>query len=416
MLTGVDPIPLRVLPCIPRSVQNSTALGAIVGFRFRRTVKLFPGLRLNFSLSGISATVGVRGLGVTLSKSGTYLNMGLPGTGLSYRTRLSTNRTFSPYLKSRFKWYSQSAETEDTETPTVFSSESFESAPTEALTSATLDEFKEMISHLFANKENICKLISEVQTERENIERRIRGWQGLFWAIFKPSRMDEEQNKVEQLNGFISDLNGSLTNCAIDADFDADSEIRNAYTRLSQHFQQLCNCQAIWDVTRQKVVDPQTTKSQANALLLRHIVKFDFTPVDFIKSEKPPLHMANANGEALYIYPGFALVLRSTKEFALIDLIELSLTVSAIQFTEEGAIPGDTTVIQERWAKTRSDGHRDLRYRHNYAINIVKYGKLHIESAGGLNEMYLFSNYDAVLHFYESFDEYIKLLRDRPNN
>jgi hypothetical protein len=59
-----------------------------MGLRFRRTVKLLPGVRLNLSRSGVSTTVGVRGASVTVGKQGTYANVGLPGSGVSYRTRI----------------------------------------------------------------------------------------------------------------------------------------------------------------------------------------------------------------------------------------------------------------------------------------------------------------------------------------
>jgi hypothetical protein len=56
--------------------------------RFRRSVKLAPGLRLNFSGSGMSVSAGPRGASVSFGKRGTYLNSGIPGTGLYSRTRL----------------------------------------------------------------------------------------------------------------------------------------------------------------------------------------------------------------------------------------------------------------------------------------------------------------------------------------
>lgn len=56
--------------------------------RFRKRVKIVKGLYLNFSNSGISTSVGVRGASVTFGKKGTYLNTGIPGTGLSNRVRL----------------------------------------------------------------------------------------------------------------------------------------------------------------------------------------------------------------------------------------------------------------------------------------------------------------------------------------
>ena len=59
-----------------------------MGFRFQKRVSLFPGVRINFSPSGISTTIGVRGASVNLGSKGACLNLGIPGSGLSYRTRL----------------------------------------------------------------------------------------------------------------------------------------------------------------------------------------------------------------------------------------------------------------------------------------------------------------------------------------
>lgn len=60
-----------------------------MAFRFRNTIRLAPGVRLNLGKRGISVSAGVRGASVTLGKNGLWGNVGAPGTGLSYRTRLS---------------------------------------------------------------------------------------------------------------------------------------------------------------------------------------------------------------------------------------------------------------------------------------------------------------------------------------
>jgi hypothetical protein len=49
-----------------------------------------PGVRLNFSTHGVSATVGARGASINVGPRGTYANLGLPGTGISSRTRLDS--------------------------------------------------------------------------------------------------------------------------------------------------------------------------------------------------------------------------------------------------------------------------------------------------------------------------------------
>lgn len=60
-----------------------------MGFRFRRSVRLLPGIRLNIGKSGISTSIGGRGATVNIGKRGTRATLGLPGTGLSYSTRLT---------------------------------------------------------------------------------------------------------------------------------------------------------------------------------------------------------------------------------------------------------------------------------------------------------------------------------------
>jgi hypothetical protein len=56
-------------------------------FRFRRRLKLFPGLHLNISKRGYSISVGESGLTTNISKKGVRETVGLPGTGISYQTR-----------------------------------------------------------------------------------------------------------------------------------------------------------------------------------------------------------------------------------------------------------------------------------------------------------------------------------------
>ena len=55
-----------------------------MGFRFRRSFKVAPGFRLNLSKSGVSTSVGRRGLWFTIGPRGTRTAVGIPGTGLSY--------------------------------------------------------------------------------------------------------------------------------------------------------------------------------------------------------------------------------------------------------------------------------------------------------------------------------------------
>lgn len=55
-----------------------------MGFRFRRTIKILPGIKLNLGKKGVSLSAGVRGAHLTFSKDGARTTVGEPGTGMSY--------------------------------------------------------------------------------------------------------------------------------------------------------------------------------------------------------------------------------------------------------------------------------------------------------------------------------------------
>jgi len=63
-----------------------------LGFRFRQSFRLLPGVRLNLSKSGISASIGRSGATINIGKRGVRGTVGIPGSGLSYsQSLLSTN-------------------------------------------------------------------------------------------------------------------------------------------------------------------------------------------------------------------------------------------------------------------------------------------------------------------------------------
>ena len=52
-----------------------------MSLRFRRSIKLLPGVRLNMGLHGAGLSVGPRGLHVGVNRRGMYTSAGIPGTG-----------------------------------------------------------------------------------------------------------------------------------------------------------------------------------------------------------------------------------------------------------------------------------------------------------------------------------------------
>jgi len=63
-----------------------------MGFRFRKSIKIMPGVKINISKSGLSTSIGRRGATVNVGKKGVRGTVGLPGTGLSYSEMLTKSK------------------------------------------------------------------------------------------------------------------------------------------------------------------------------------------------------------------------------------------------------------------------------------------------------------------------------------
>lgn len=68
-----------------------------MAWKYRKRIKIAPGVTINVSRSGVSTTIGSKGASVNIGKNGTYLNAGIPGTGIYDRQRVggSSSKSFS---------------------------------------------------------------------------------------------------------------------------------------------------------------------------------------------------------------------------------------------------------------------------------------------------------------------------------
>jgi Protein of unknown function (DUF4236) len=67
-----------------------------MGLRFRKRLRLLPGLYVNLSKSGASVSVGGHGFTENISRRGVRTTLSIPGTGLSYTTRTAKWRWPQP--------------------------------------------------------------------------------------------------------------------------------------------------------------------------------------------------------------------------------------------------------------------------------------------------------------------------------
>ncbi|USZ15743.1 DUF4236 domain-containing protein [Moraxella sp. FZFQ2102] len=65
-----------------------------MGFRFKKSFKIIPGVKLNVSKKGLSSvSLGGKGASMNFGKKGCRTTVGIPGTGMSYTSSSRRRRT-----------------------------------------------------------------------------------------------------------------------------------------------------------------------------------------------------------------------------------------------------------------------------------------------------------------------------------
>ena len=64
-----------------------------MGLNFRKSISILPGVRLNLSKSGVSASFGKKGIRQSISTSGrATTTLGIPGTGVYYTKQTNVKK------------------------------------------------------------------------------------------------------------------------------------------------------------------------------------------------------------------------------------------------------------------------------------------------------------------------------------
>lgn len=369
--------------------------------RFRRRVKLFPGVTLNFSKTGISTTVGVPGASVNFNKQGTFLNTGLPGTGIYDRKRIGGQKKANQSNQNIQDYEIPQQEIIPDQRTELKSTENIEETTTEGLQDLR-DTLLSCYQEKSELKREIVKAKSSLQTSQILLVFSYLIIVGFFIKWFKQYRDVKKE--------YLEDIEKQLSECYINIDIKTNEQIEKSFLQLLDSYKILLTCQKIWDITSTSKIDKIATRSAATESITRKQVKFGFGNLDIIKSKFDALHFENANGGDLYIYPAFIAIVDSNKKFGLIDIREVEFEFISQKFLEEEGVPSDSNVIGNTWAKVNKNGSPDKRFKDNYQIPICLYGNIEIKSSTGLNEAYSLSNHDKAEQFSMTFKAYQKTI------
>lgn len=374
-----------------------------MGFRFRRRINLFPGLTLNLSGSGVSATVGVPGANVNISQRGVYGTAGIPGSGLHYRT---------PMMKSP-----KESEPQDNRAPTPepfpeFTPYSFERAGKSFkskdgdLTSFNLGALKTMIvdhrNQVSEAKVNVLKLNIELTKAKRNKFLLTLISFGFLFAE-KRAAMAEEIIDIEENIEFENELASSR---GVKFHLNGETSAQKAWDEFINGFQAVAGSHFIWDIStvvENDLVYRRAARSNAANSYERNRVHFNLSSSEIFDTDVLVPLLGNFNGAQMTLHPGFLQIKQGVDSLSLIDFQQIDIDLMRTKFVEEETVPSDSNVVSQVWAKANKDGSPDLRFNQNYQIPVCEYAELTLTTFTGLNEKYLISNVIAAENFVSAF-------------
>jgi Protein of unknown function (DUF4236) len=367
-----------------------------MSWRFRKTFKVLPGVKLNLTRHGLSATLGAAPFSVNVGPRGVYRNVSIPGTGLWNRERLDVPASHSLDIQPPIN---QGAVPPPFPYPTSASSSNISqsaeihSASTELLNSDSMEQLRRILTDAYDERAVIGKEIENATWEVYTTRYRYEKWErGFLMKRLRKQTFATRKEAFDTAVAKLEELHEQLRQTTLATEITIDQQQAEPYYRMRDEFAALSSCQKIWSVLTEQVIDRIKERSTANAAITRDPVLFSLDSCDLIQWEQKVPHLPNRTGGDMYIFPGFVLYRASKQAFALIDFREVTLKFVNTHFTEGDVIPSDTQIIGHTWAKANKDGSPDRRFSGNYQIPVVHYGTLLFSTPDGLDVRYLCSN------------------------
>ena len=369
--------------------------GIVVSWRFRKTFKVIPGVKLDLTSRGLSATFGVAPFSVNVGPRGVYRNISIPGTGIWDRQRIGGPSSQSPDSRLLPSAEAPGIPFISPVPPSVLPPPGTEihSASTELLTSESLEQLRRVLTDAYNERDELSREISSATTEASTATRRYQSWERgfLLKRLFKQSFATRKE-AAETATAKLEELHEQLRLTTIATEIAVDREQAEPYYRMRDTFAALSECQKVWNVLTEKAIDRVAERSNANTAVTRTPVHFSLNSCDLIQWEQKVPHLPNRTGGDMYIYPGFVLYRSAKQAFALIDSRDVTLRFVSTQFTETDPVPSDSQIVGRTWAKCNKDGSPDRRFRDNCQILVAHYGTLLFGSRDGLDVRYICSN------------------------
>ena len=334
-----------------------------MGLRYRKSINLGGGFRINLSKNGVGYSYGVKGYRVTKkSTGGVRRTASIPGTGLSWVEETSGkkqhNQYSNPYHGNNVQ-QSDAVQTYDTQ--------NIENAVATTLVSDGLEEL----------------LAAAKKVSSTYLWLMISFWVSLVMAFVVYPLFFVAIALLIYAIWYRAKKKIHLDYC-IDEDYRAEVEKNlEPLIRITQ-------CKKVWRIIQSsKSVDTKYSSGAQNLIKRVECVKSTKATFPFKTTEK--VASFRSSKETLLFLPDKLIIIQGRKIGAL-DYADIEFSARGTRFVETQIVPRDATVVDHTWEYVNKSGGPDKRFKNNRRLPVCQYGELTMTSSSGLNTVIMFSN------------------------
>ena len=329
-----------------------------MGFRFRRSINLGKGFRINMSKSGPGFSWGGKGFRLTRTAKGNIRGTAyIPGTGLSYQKEFS-----NPFKKNQANKATSNRKREDRGGNT----KTF----TNDLTNINSGQMGELVSAKKQNKTNKIIAILLILA-------------GIGLAIINPLFL------IISALGLVFGLY-SKNNESIKIDYNFTDEAAKELSQTNKLLEGIMESDEVWLVTEAEELSEETGADMK--ILFRTSINF-YKGNDEIETNVETFTLDATNCK--FIFLPDSIVIKEGRSVNALNFKDIDINLGKMTFLEEQTPAKDATVLGKTYEHVNKDGTADKRYKENRELTIVEYGFLSLYNPSGLDSLIVFS--DTVL-------------------
>lgn len=333
-----------------------------MGFRYRKSINLGGGFRINLSKSGVGYSWGVKGARITKTAKGTTrTTVSIPGTGISYVEEAGQQKR--PNARHS-------------------SAEGYQNAHPTVITEGTSTEIIDVDNYQPAEYEDLLNSIQKVQNL--NTLSTILIYTFLLAAV-----------PVFIFTGIAGIILKIYIHqkLAISMEYEFDEDSYAAYEKLNATWMSMNENKKFWQTISESQIN-QKTSGGASRGVTRIPAKAISRKPYYIKPNIAPFGL-QLRKQKLFFLPDKLLVVSGRKVGA-VNYSDITMGFGISNFVETDPVPSDAKVIRQTWLKVNKNGTPDKRFKGNRQVPVCEYGAIVIESGSVLHVEIMCSNSSTV--------------------